>query len=773
MSVVGGRSAGAPSHNLPPRPRSIVGRERDLALARQHLLAAETRLLTLVGPPGVGKTRLAIELAADVLDHLVGSESVPAFPAGAWFVDLAPIVDPRLVPDATARALGLGDVGGRAPADVLEDYLREKVLLLILDNFEQVLDATDLVGRLLTACPKLKVVATSRAPLHLRWEREQPVPPLALPDPDDAPTPAVLAASPAVRLFVERARVVVPGFDPDDGEAAAIAEICRHLDGLPLAIELASARIKLFSPIALARRLAGPDDGDPGLASPLDLLAGRARDVPARQQTLWGAIGWSYDLLDEDEQRLFRRLAVFTGGCTPGAGAWVLDTGDERAVPSPSTQAPAPRALDLVASLVDKSLVVRVEQPDGEPRLHLLETLREFGLAQLRAVGELESVRRQHAEYYLALAERAAPALSGPDQVAWLNRLEPERANLLRALEWAVACDEHQIGLRLGAALWPFWLVRGQASEAHALVVDLVLAGQHDPPSPVRAEALVGAAILARHAGDYATSRALLDASLEIGRALEDQGSIARALHHLGWLAYLEGDLAEAWALGEQSLEMFRRLGDTVAMADVLHGLAFVAHLRGDYPTARARYEESLALHREVGNRRGEARALHNLGLADALIKGDLPAARRQYEESLQIFRELGDRQSIAMALGNLGDVAILQHDYDAAQALHHGCLVTAAEVDDRRRIAFSLAGVAVLAASRGQAARALRLAAAAMALREAIGAAPDRVWQARLEPGLATARTQLGRQAAAQAWAEGAAMTPGEAMAYALEQTG
>ena len=342
----------------------------------------------------------------------------------------------------------------------------------------------------------------------------------------------------------------------------------------------------------------------------------------------------------------------------------------------------------------------------------------------------------------------------------------------MRTLEWAVACGEHQIGLRLGAALWPYWLVRGQASEARALVVELVLASQDDPPSPVRAEALVGAAILARHAGDYATSRALLDASLEIGRALEDQGSIARALHHLGWLAYLEGDLAEAWALGELSLEMFRRLGDTVAMADVLHGLAFVAHLRGDYPTARARYEESLALHREVGNRRGEARALHNLGLADALIKGDLPAARRQYEESLQIFRELGDRQSIAMALGNLGDVATLQHDYDAAQALHHGCLVTAAEVDDRRRIAFSLAGVAVLAASRGQAARALRLAAAAMALREAIGAAPDRVWQARLEPGLATARAQLGRQAAAQAWAEGAAMTPGEAMAYALEQT-
>jgi len=745
--VRAGRSAGSPSHSLPPRPTSIIGREQDLALAVRLLLDRDTRLLTMVGPPGVGKTRLAIEMAATVLDGSAIPDARPStataqtFADGAWFVDLAPVGDHRQVADAAARGLGLGGVGGRAAADVLEDFLRDKSLLMILDNFEQVLDAADLVARLLAACPKLKILATSRAPLHLRWEHELPVQPLALPDLHGSTSTTALTESPAVQLFVERARTVAPAFALGDAEAAAVAEICLHLDGLPLAIELAAARIKLFSPAALVRRLTGADDSGMANASPLHLLSGRTRDVPARQQTLWSAITWSYDVLEPDEQALLRRLAVFVGGCT----------------------------LDLVDSLVDKSLVARSQQPDGEPRLRLLETIREFGLEQLRAGGELEAVRRQHAEYYLALAERAAPELSGPDQAAWLDRLEPERANLLRVLEWSAERDRVDTGLRLGAALWPFWLVRGQAREARGRLLGLLTAGRDRAASQVRAAALVGVAILSRHAGDYVTSRALLGEALEVGRALEDQGSIAHALHHLGWLAYLEGDLEEAWSLGDRSLTMFRQLGDRAGAADVLHGLGFVAHLRNDYPTARAQYEESLALQREVGNPRGVALALHNLGLADALLRGDLAAARRQYDESLQSFRELGDRQSIAMALGNLGDVAMMQRDYAAAQVLHRECLVTASEVDDRRRIAFSLAGVAMLAAARGEAARASRLAAAATALREAIGAAPDRAWQARLEPGLAATRAKLGRQAGARAWAEGAAMTPGEAVTYAL----
>ena len=371
-------SSGQPRHNLPLQPKAIIGREQELELARQQLLRAEVRLLTLTGPPGVGKTRLAVELGGSVRD---------AFEAGVRFVDLAPVWDARLVIDAIARGLGQGDIDRRVALEVLETFLRDKSLLLILDNFEQVLEAADVVGRLLAGCPGLKVVATSRAPLHLRWEREVPVPPLP--------------ASSASHLFVERAHAVAPSFVLGDADAAAVTQICVQLDGLPLAIELAAARTKLFPPRALLRRLAGHDATTQ--ESPLRLLADPARDLPPRQQTLLRAMSWSYDLLDEQEQAVFRRLSVFVGGCSVEAveavGAFDMNDG-----------------LEVVASLVDKSMIWREEQSDGEPRLRMLETIRTYGREQLAQSGETDAIQARHAGYYLDLAESAATQLVGPHQ---------------------------------------------------------------------------------------------------------------------------------------------------------------------------------------------------------------------------------------------------------------------------------------------------------------------------------------------------------------------
>ena len=365
-----GWSAPEPRFEVPLQPKAIVGRERELAAARQRLLRPDVRLLTLTGPPGVGKTRVALELAADVFDD---------FDDGVAFVDLAPISDTDLVLMAIARALNLRDIDRRVVADVLEQFLRDRSLLLILDNFEQVLDAADGVGRLLAACPGLKVVATSRAPLHLRWEHELPVPPLELPTlgARAAATAERVAASPAGRLFVERAQAVVPDFVLSDADAVAVAEICARLDGLPLAIELAAARTKLFPPRALLRRLPGADQAEPGRESALRLLSDQARDLPLRQQTLLKAISWSYDLLSADEQALLRRLSVFLDGCSVEAadavGGFDLTDG-----------------LDVTASLIDKSLVWREEQPDGEPRL---ETARNDPRVRARTTGDLRGSR--------------------------------------------------------------------------------------------------------------------------------------------------------------------------------------------------------------------------------------------------------------------------------------------------------------------------------------------------------------------------------------------
>ena len=511
--------------DLPLQPRPIIGREELLAGARRQLLRAAVRLLTLTGPPGVGKTRMAVELAAQVRAE---------FDARVRFVDLAPISDHRLVIVAIARELGLDDVDRRVVLEAVEEFLGDKRLLLILDNFEKVLDAAVIVARLLAGSPGLKVVATSRAPLHVGWEHELPVPSLELPDLRGRPAPN------------------------------AVAEICARLDGVPLAIELAAARIKLFPPRALLGRLIGAQQSAASQDSPLHLLANQARDLPPRQRTLVGAISWSYDLLSPSEQGVFRRLSVFVGSSGVEAAEAVGAVG-------------MTDGLDILASLIDKSLVWREEQPDGEPRLRMLETIYEYAREHLQASDEAEAIRARHVAYYLELVERAALQFVGRQQHTWFLQLHRERDNLRAAERWVTAQPDVHSLVRFWAALWPFWLSRDDASESRErLEVFLALV---DPaaPAPALAGALHGAGLMAEKLGDYSKCRALLEQSLEVARQRNDRHTLAEVLDSFGRQKFIEGRYAESRAMLEESQTILREMDDRVGLARVLSQRLFAA----------------------------------------------------------------------------------------------------------------------------------------------------------------------------------------------------
>ncbi|HEY3079985.1 MAG TPA: LuxR C-terminal-related transcriptional regulator [Chloroflexota bacterium] len=455
----------APRHNLPAQPSALVDRERELALACRLLRAEGGRLVTLLGPGGVGKTRLAIAVAEALL---------PGFPDGAWLVDLASVGEPGLVVRAIAGALVVGEAGGPGAIESLRRHLRNRRLLLVLDNCEHLLAAMPEVGELLGDCRGLTILATSREPLRLRWERRLPVPPLALADPRGDRSPDMLLASPAVALFVERARAVRPDFALDETNGQTVAELCARLDGLPLAIELAAAQSDALPPAALLTRLkrhlplpgAGPADG------------------PSRHRTLAAAIGWSYDLLDAPARELFRRMGVFAGGWSPAAAEAVIGQ-------------PGLDALDGLLALVDKGLVRPAGQAIGRPRFGMLETIRQFALERMDEADELAEVRRRHAQHYLALAERAAPEGRGPPRSAWFDRLEREHDNLRAALRWAAEQGDAETELRLGAALWRFWDARGHVREGIDWLEDALARPLHGSDGP-RAAALEGAGTLAR-----------------------------------------------------------------------------------------------------------------------------------------------------------------------------------------------------------------------------------------------------------------------------------
>jgi predicted ATPase/class 3 adenylate cyclase/DNA-binding CsgD family transcriptional regulator len=766
-------------NNLPVQPTPFLGREQEVAAIADLLRREDVRLVTLSGPGGTGKTRLGLQVAADVSE---------LFSSGVFFVNLAPISDPALVMPTIAETLVIRERSGQVLLERLTEELRQRQMLLLLDNFEQVVSAAEQVAALLTACPQLKVLVTSREVLHVRAEHEFPVPPLAFPDIDHLPDLAALSHHAAVALFLQQAQAVKPDFQLTDANARTIAELCVRLDGLPLAIELAAARMKLFSPRALLARL----------GQRLSVLTSASRDVPARQQTLRNTIAWSYNLLDAKAQRLFRRLSIFVGGCTMDA--------IEALCTSPGSESEP--ILDTVASLADKSLLQQVEQQTGEePRFAMLETIREYALESLEALGETEAARKAHAAYFLALAEEAEQGMAGPQQAVLLERLEQEHDNLRAAMQWSLEQGEEgkATALRLGGALYSFWYVRAYFSEGRDFL-ERALSRSEGVAAPVRAKALYAASQLHETLGSLDRAERFYEQSLALYRELGDTLGIANCLHLLADISWGRGNLTVARALGEESVLLFRELDDKRSVAYLLYHLGDVAVEQGEYARGRDLLTESLTITRELGDTRIMALSLFALARLYRLSGGDLAQAHTLLDESFALFREVGDKESIATCLSLLGmlaldegdtaraasrveqalalfqemklqdgtalslyalaGVATIQGNYARSQALYEEGIAVARKAGGTRMIPSGLEGLAAAVAAQGNQVWAAHLWGAAEALREAIGMPIPPVERVPYHRAVAAARAQLGEQAFAAAWVGGRTLSPEQALA-------
>ncbi|MGC1257332.1 MAG: protein kinase [Candidatus Acidiferrales bacterium] len=715
--------------NIPVQRTGFVGREKEVAAAKEMLLRSDVRLVTVTGPGGIGKTRLGVEVASGLAER---------FPGGVHFVPLSALRDASLIASAIVQTLGIRETGGQSPLETLQKYLQEPSrgpMLLLLDNFEHVMVAAPAVAELLAMAPQLKILVTSRAALHVYGEHEFPVPPLAVPDAQTMPAPEALAQFPAVALFVQRAAAVKPDFELSRENATAVVEICARLDGLPLAIELAAARVKVLSPSAMRTRL----------ASRLQLLTGGARDLPQRQQTLRSAIDWSYDLLSAAEQKLFCRLAVFVGGCTLEGVEAVCDTKGDLKLD----------LLDGTESLVDKSLLQRVEQANGESRFVMLETIREYALEKLEASGEGKVTKRAHAAYCLVLAEEEATEQSDAEQAEWLERFSLEHDNFRAALEWLTETGDAEWGLRLGTALFRFWEGREYFAEGRDRLEKLLKIPAAAAPSRARGRAVFSAGVLASEQGDYAAADELMGEGLAISRQLHDAQGVAVSLNAMAVNARDRGDIDVARTLFDKSLAVWRGLHDQKAVARALSNLASVVNSQGDYARARGLYSECFAIFQMLGDRTGVAWSLNHQGDA-AREQGDVADARNLYQQALAIFRELGDRWGIAGTLADLGTLAREQGDCATAQSLHRESLIMFRELEHKRGIARLLECFACTAAAQRKSERSLRLAGAAAALRLNVGAPLTPVEHVKLEAILEPARQALIDTTGATAWLEG-----------------
>ncbi len=773
------------SHSAPFPLTPLIGREHEVQGALSMLETSEVRLLTVTGPGGVGKSRLALEVAIEAQRN---------FADGFCYVELAHFTTPKQVALRIARALGLR-IRGHEPTARLKSFLREKHLLLLLDNFDQVPTAAPLLSELLSACPQLKLLVSSRSVLHMQGEFEFPIPTLSLPDLLHLPSPEALMLYSAVALFVQRAQAISRDFRMTEENASAVAGICIRLDGLPLAIELAVAHIKLLPPGQLLTHL----------KKPLDMLTRGGPDLPLRHQSLRDTIAWSYELLTTEEQRVFRRLSIFVGGCTLEAAEAVCATPGEGSAPF----------IEVIESLLDKSLLQQEKRKRSESRLLMLTTIREYGLEGLAASGEIESARLAHATYYRALTEMAEPMLS---QGTWLEQLEQEHDNLSAALRWLLEHKALEEALRLLGALRQFWFWRGCLNESHSFLEDAFTLMREDniAVSPlVRAKIFYaasslaywqadfeqarrfskeglelyrqqgdirGAALILRqlgiieddHGADKTAAYAFFEESLQLFRGVGDAGGTAIVQFTLGARAFFQGEFARVWEICNKSLTTFRALGDAWHTAIALHLLGWASYCQRAYATARRLSEESVALFRTLGNPGVAVEAMDILAYEMAAL-GEETAAASLLEEALVLAKQGEIWEDVARTLGALGYLALRQGHMEQARAFYKECLAGLMDLWASARLthktkwipACCLEGLGEIALRQGQAAWTVRLFAAAETLRiSGTHLNPIGMEQPYYDDTLIAARSQYSAEVFASLWAEGRTMTPEEALA-------
>jgi len=768
-----GRQKGR-NNNLPVRLTSLVGRDTDLTKVKDLFLQKKARIVTLTGPGGAGKTALGLETARGLVDE---------FSDGVYFVPLERVSDSNLLASTIMRTLGLTERRDLSPILVLRDHLRSNAMLLVLDNFEQIMTAATQLTDLLTACPKLSLLVTSRQPLRIKGEQEFQVSPLALPDLKHLVPASELRNYASVELFVERGRVVRPDFRIRNENALIVGEICVRLDGLPLALELVAPLLKAYTPEQILSQLK---------ENPY-ILKG-TQDLPERQRTLQNTIGWSYQLLSGEEKTLFEILSVFEGGCTIDGVASVC-----------SEELDA-HFLDLLTALVDKNLVVR-EEYAGELRFTMLNTIRVFAISSLADTHKDQETRARHANYFLGLVERARPELLGSQQAKWFERLEVERDNLRASLEWFLKQNDVLDALRIVGGLWRFWYARGHLTEGMRWLLQALTLSTGS--TSLRAEALYGAGALSHTQGNYSAAQGFYEQSLGIFRTLSDKRGIAAALNSLGTLANDQGNYSEARRFFEESLAISSEFGDDREKSYLINNLALLAQGRGDYAMAKSLYERSLTIKRRVDDERGIAATVLNLGnVARDLANYDL--ARSQYEESLMIFKKLGEDRGVAYCLNNLAlvatsqgdyhksrtlleeglpiferlgdqlgfgvylqtraELARAQQDYNLASILYKDSLRLRDEIGDKVGSVECLEGLAALASLGGYSEYAVRLYSGAQGYRKSVNVPLPPAEEGDYQANLANARNRMTEKDFSAAWEEGRLMKPNELLELALK---